>query len=547
MRLVLALLAAFAVGLLVVRFGSRATEPEDSATSPAVEPTAHERLSTELEGATQLLDAPGPREALAAAAPRERPSRTRPMLVGRVVDEHGVPVPDTFFAGGLTRDGASLSGMPVETDREGRFAWDFSGSLEPPWRGLELVFQMRTDGVITHRGRVRLPPLADDEVLELGDVPLEPWSGSVRVWLVDRSGAPVVDRETRVLLLDREGEQVDREDAAHEPVVLDVRGVELVRFALESDTWHLVGPEVTAAGGDDVRLTVARGGGIVGRLLLPEGFPRHRLSVRASAMHSEDRGRYGEFAKLGDAVATAFQVSGLAEGRFRLEVVCDEASLATVDDLPVAFDRTTLDPRLDPLDLREQVSLARVQVFEAGGLPVPSALVWVEGRTGFGHVQADEHGVAMIGVSRSRPATLLVQGPGHVPRTVEGVVGDVEVWLEQGIELRLQASRPAELDIGSHGAWLVLRRDEPLEATRWLHDVELGWSFGDGEPHDVVLPGSGTYRLHICVLRRFGTSFGLTEQDSFVPTDSVLVVRPSDRGRILTVALPVDLFAAGLR
>ena len=457
-----------------------------------------------------------------------------PLLTGRVLDVAGEPVVDTHLHAMVDRDGARLRGQPLRLDGEGRFAWGLA-NLPRPLEGMRFTVIMREARAIRWVAEARIPELDDGARHDLGDLRLREHAGSIVGRAVDVEGRLIDDEDIEVAAFDAAGRRIERCRARGGVFALDCLVSGEVELRAETDT-RFQRDELRARAGDEVVVVLVEGGVISGSLGFGEQHPRGAFAVRAAPAGTEERGRYGGVEEDG-----RFRIYGLPSGRYRFELVRSELPLLTVQDIEVVLAKTTRDPRLENIHLAALVRPIAILVCSEAGSPIDGAYVDLE-QGGALARERTEDGRCTHWLPAEGTARLLVSAERYRPEIVDPALEDLTIVLKPGIPLELQSDRRVVQDEGATGAQLRLRLEASHAGPAWLHDVDLPMHFGAGDPLHVVFPAPGVYRLHVRVLRRFGTYLGVSPGDRFVATDTLLEVREGDARSRLWLAMPADLF-----
>lgn len=130
--------------------------------------------------------------------------------------------------------------------------------------------------------------------------------------------------------------------------------------------------------------------------------------------------------------------AGLEAGTYSLTVACAGMTLLSLRDLRIAPGQP-LDPRLDPLDLRDVLQVMRIRAMSTTGAPLDA-----DGEVQFRTADTDgwvgwvylRHGVAECPVPR-RPVDVLVHADGYTPDLRLAASGSFEVALRPLREMRV--------------------------------------------------------------------------------------------------------------
>ncbi|MBL8723156.1 MAG: hypothetical protein JNK49_03880 [Planctomycetes bacterium] len=370
--------------------------------------------------------------------------------------------------------GSASSGFAVTTDEHGCFYFVRTARAN----AVELWIEIGEP----HLGHVRSQvPLGIGAGLhDLGDVVIQPFRPRVSGRVVDAQGTPVPRAEVAAHVVVEAPEDTARlrfehlaahlyaDDAGRfawnaPPVSSDHHVAARAKIALTaSDATRRAAEVRVSVGTSDVELRIDRLGGFQGRVEHDPRVPFHVLVLehrRAGGAPTDT------WTRLFAAAPTHLEVHGLEPGHydFRARLADTEEAAALVSGIEVRAGEQTLDPRLDPLDLRTAFAVFDFAIAHPPDC-VPLDLRFALTRvTGGG-------GLRLRGsmVSATRAATLAPAGtydavfeaPGFHPVRLLGITAGQRVALQPKHALRLNILAPA----GGRGAEgtleLVLRRAE---------------------------------------------------------------------------------------
>lgn len=366
---------------------------------------------------------------------------------GRVLDADGRPLEGAYVAACAYSYRANASDWRgARTGRDGRFA------LEDLRRDVRYTLFVRASG----RGASSyfFPSVAPDvEVLDLEDVRLAP-EASIRGTVVDDRGAPIanVGVELRGANADR-GRWNDGERAEVSDTYLDVRERrtdDRGRFtfdelapgeytlAYSSDQGRFVeGETLHVAAGEEksgVKLVVARGSSIAGRVVDDEGRPLAQARVSVSSFEGlteqPERVRTDEDGR--------FEITGLTGSTYLVEVVFDRPAADARDGtFHVNCNREDVRAGERALEIRAPRGIwLRGRVLDAADAPQPGVLVFAQATSGGGAQLATSRadGSFAIPVARgleydvsAHAAQTRVFAPDALAKGVRAVGGGAEI------------------------------------------------------------------------------------------------------------------------
>lgn len=334
--------------------------------------------TTELGGPTLRARLAGPRHDGELVRHRMRVSNSKhARLRGRLIDEHGEPWVHTRLM--AERGGRSDWNLQPVTDAAGRFQLRLVIADEPTG---PLRFTSRQDnGPLGHSHEVHPPPGSD---LDLGDLVMTRGAILARGTIVEERPIPPG------LSLHVESWQDDswRDSDSHRvqfdgdtaftvrslPTALPTR----LRLRVAAPGCAAIAP-IEFAPGAELSVVLRPGLALQARILVQPEW----LGTIVNECYVVLTNEYGTDDYLSTRIvdgAWLVDFRSACPGRYRLAL--EGAATVAVDDIVVAPD-ATVDPRLDPWDLRSALQLLQVQAVDAYGRPV---------ETGGTVYRRDEHG-----------------------------------------------------------------------------------------------------------------------------------------------------------
>ena len=432
-------------------------------------------------------------------------------LVGRLLDADGEPLrlPRTWFREPerpvMVIDGWGIDEQPLELNPDGRFRLGL-GLLEPGFETLRLRVRYRDAVAVAPQALVAQPGIN-----ELGDLRLGAGPRLVSGLVVADGGGAVAGVKLRVdygLDDGRDGLRwvldpvLDVTSAADGSFRIDSVPRETPwRLRVEDTTWVQQQPLRFRAGESAAMVRVGRAGSLTVRWLAPEELPSGALRVRLLAADEPEPAQVAWRMRDGDRC----DWQGVQPGEYRIEFALEGGMqpLLVLDGLRVDAGGACSDARLDGIDLRSVIRIARLRVHgvpeeDLGELPVCfSADVFAR----------------PVPLRRDGGELLLAWGEGTGDQVAIGdpAHGWAAAELLDGIvSVRLQASRTTRflLDGGPAEAEFQYRlgvrpaEEHPLAAT--LREDGRPRAFdGDGEVY-FTLPPLDAVRLEWQLFRRDG-------------------------------------------
>lgn len=393
-----------------------------------------EGLRTPFESLVQLPSAGAPPVRLEVAVePALRAIR------GRLITPEGVALSHWRILAVLST-ARRTTGWSEETDGAGAFELPFT-EVARDWSGATVTIHERPHG--SGIARAELPADAAPGEVDLGDLVLQPQPLFVAGRVVDSQGRPVVGARVSVRLgrelAEAESERVDPWEWPS--LAVDEQGrfemhADLAVDAAELRCERPLAPEIVvpfAVGARDVEVVVPVTGRIAGELLLErESAARSLLvEVRRSGEASD-----GATQSLAGLDSPRFVLPSLEEGEWDVLVSLLTARqplpLATIERVRVEGGRTTVDPRLAPLDLRGRFVCVNVTAVDEDGRAVHRTVArLLDAASGEEVARANIDERAGDFTLAVRDATLLVDAPGFLGAEVPHARDVVRVVLRR--------------------------------------------------------------------------------------------------------------------
>ena len=181
-----------------------------------------------------------------------------------------------------------------------------------------------------------------------------------------------------------------------------------------------------------------------------------------------------------------------------------------------------------------------LRIVDHDGAPITTAFVTIDSGAGTTTFAATEGLLELppdlvAGSAALESSALQVHAEGYAPLLVPVSSEDRVVTLAPSLVVRMRAAEPYQADTGAHGFWLRLRRaSKSADAETWWC-TELPFKWGDGREHTAALPGPGRYELDVLMRLRWGTMFGSSPADRYVPTGVFVEVAATTEALVIDV------------
>lgn len=231
----------------------------------------------------------------------------------------------------------------------------------------------------------------------------------------------------------------------------------------------------------------------------------------------------------------SFRVDGLRPGTYRAVAEHSGMAVARVDALEVAAGGTLRDPRLLPWRVEESCREMRVHVVGEPGRRGDTN-VWMMRPDGESRGHAVWEGSdRVLRCPQGEAPDVLVLASGYRPHRLRWQDGRVQVELEAGLEITLQAVAPVSLAKGLKRGSCVLRPEHPVDGISAPYfDVQFSVTpLLRGEPVRLRVPVATTYELRFA-----GTD---VEGPGFLPMYGTVLqrgIRLEEDGAEARVVLP---------
>ena len=460
LALVLLVVAAVLVGFLIT--SSRddgAVVLRDGIQASAESGVRPQRDDAELLAATapEEADAPEARsevETKGEPAPptardiRMAPSALKAVLVLRVIELSGVPVPDypvKLTWRGSKRNSSMSSSIDSKTDSEGYLRLDVEEYLSDTYTKRELVVRGAADGDDGSRGfRVALDEVVEPGVYDLGDYVLAPVPIIVAGIVQNPAGIPVPKALLHAWALDTEGKSTGspfmveglrtKADGLFEMRGWAI-GATTIRLEASHDAAPYNEPLRVPLGSVGVVVTLVGGGSIAGRVLLDELPPPTNLFAVAAPTK-------GNVTRVPLGPDGTMRIPKLLPQSYttRLELGGEEVPLVSVDNIVVEAGKLTSPPEFNPFDLRGRLRSATVRLVDESGASVKGLVYYRASGVSdeAWHSQACLEGKPLTIVTASESLDLSARATGLRMTDAYDVVGDVTLVLKAGYPLQIE-------------------------------------------------------------------------------------------------------------
>jgi len=324
-----------------------------------------------------------------------------------------------------------------------------------------LTVELLADPSSTDVGRAGTHAVADlpPEDVDLGDVKLEP-AGLIAAGVVlDGADAPIEGANVQAQFGNADPRGRMRWDRARSALAatsgadgrFEVRGIpqpDGLRLVASKRGWNDEGPVEARLGSDEVVLRLAKSGSLQGTVMLNPGVEPSLFQVRASWSQFEASGE--ELRRNASARVDsdgAFTINEVAPGQASVEITLSGTGrrLELIEGVFVTSGEATRDPRLNPIDLSDDVFVYKIDVLDGAHQPVESGYVATNERSRNSRMAyAIRQGSAMV-MAFQRAVDLEISAPGHSTLLLKGVDGDREVVLDPAFTVKLHLAEHVKL------------------------------------------------------------------------------------------------------
>jgi hypothetical protein len=390
--------------------------------------------------------APGPVRAGGTATLDVRLGSDHPVVVLRAVYENGEPLANMQLLVRIeltARHTSNMHDVAVTTDDDARFRVDVEADwTEDSERALIVTLGSREQPdatAVVDLSRKLQPGLND-----LGQVTMAEPALLVRGRVVTPAGDPISQADLTLETMSEARQRWTRERRFE--YESDADGAFEVRGLFPGDSYRLGAqrsgwagqPREFRAGETDLVLEMTRAGAIVGSVLVDEEIPRDSIYVELTGEieYLDYPNRRTHLSEEG-----TFELEQLLPGTYGVRVRIDQHRevLREIEEVVVLSNETTRDARLAAIDLRGALFARQVTFLVDGGDDAR-----VQGQLSYGPVGAERleghlwfHERELTLVSTDDVLDVEVSARGFRAVLLDGVQGDFEVRLEQGLKVRV--------------------------------------------------------------------------------------------------------------
>lgn len=429
-----------------------------------------------------------------------------PVVVGRALDESGMPLADVTLAASITTwtgESSNGWGTGLRTDAEGRFVVPVSSSNQNAER-MELHLSTSSPTPPRLTAMIALPPRMMPGELDVGDVEMALPALVAAGIVADEGGTPVRGAgilPTSSVGFDENGVE-SWQDHWDLRAISDRAGRFEIRGELQGSTIRLSATHprfapskqvLASIGSDGVLLTLAGAGALAGRVLTDEGVSRQTLQIVAQRTGTPD-----QINLWGTQEDGSFEFKGLVAGTYTISLSLWEEglSVAELSDVRIVAGETTRDTRMDPLDLRGKLRTFKLRAKDGSGAPVNE--LGIARRVPGEESYRDSNRTSSIDGTytlTTAAAVLDLRVQSRTRRSVEllGVRGDQEVVLGPGIPIALVLRGDARVQSEEYKVMVTLQRNDAQ--SNWTEqaafDATRTARFDVGDP--------GTYHVYFLI------------------------------------------------
>lgn len=192
-----------------------------------------------------------------------------------------------------------------------------------------------------------------------------------------------------------------------------------------------------------------------------------------------------------------FHAQNLEPGMYDATVERDGLVLSTVEQIVVAAQAESKDPRINPWKPEEGSREMRIQISGSPGRRGDTNVWAIEGQNNIlGHARWEGDNRILQCPAGQAPDVVVI-APGYQPQRIPWQDGDVVVTLERGFEVELQATAAVQMDPEIKRGWFSIQPDFPLHGIHG-NQFAVGFSATDliaGKAVTLRLPAVGSYNL----------------------------------------------------
>ena len=312
------------------------------------------------------------------------------------------------------------------------------------------------------------------------------------------------------------------------------------RFSVQATSeWCSSGRSASfQAGATDVELVMKAAGQIHARVLLPEGS-RDR-EVRGELHEQNNQLQIGMGSEKQAYVRQpdgSLRFTQVPPGRYQL-LLPD----TTITDISVRPGEVTMDPRLNPVDLRDVLEVVHLTVVDSQGRPLPHTEVILRSGNRGRSRPTDARGryTAVVAKQGRSRAYLVLSREEFCTQTITDIQPDMRAVLEPAPSIRVRLPFAAADLVAGHNLTVSLYRfDQAAGDHNRLESNAI--KVIDGQDSRLFLPGTGTFGFRWTLSVRNAGNQLRTRQIDCKPMQTV-EVQPDTRERIVVAQLtPADI------
>lgn len=292
------------------------------------------------------------------------------------------------------------------------------------------------------------------------------------------------------------------------------------------------------AGAKDVKLIMKAGGQVHAHVLLPEGSKdrevRARLRERQDPLQIGMGSEKRAYVRQPDG---SLRFTKVPPGRYQL-LLPD----TTIDDIHVRAGEVAMDPRLNPVDLRNVLEVVNLTVVDTQGRTLPDTEVILRNGSQARGRSTDAWGryTAVVAKEARSRAYLVLSRDEFCTQTITDIQPDMRAVLEPAPSVRVHVPFAVTDLLAGHNLTVSLYRFEQTAGDRNRLESNAA-KVTDGQDSLLFLPGAGTFIFRWTLSVRNAGGQLRTRQIECKPTQ-IVEVRPDTREKTVVAKLtPADI------